>query len=441
LRPIKGEARGIAAPAFKEFASSVNPFPADLVSRKVAHVVQKLDHGAVENWLVRMLRFGREHGIAMDWTFYCNLGQPGRLDEEVRSLGARVVHSPVPIGNKFQFVRALRQELWQGRYDVLHCHHDLVSALYLVAALGVPITQRIVHIHNADESVLTPNTVKRLLYPPILRKICLSTADRIVAISNHTLDTFLAGRERRAERDFVLYYGVDQSPFERARADRQAFRRQLGLPTDTRLLLFAGRMVPEKNPIFAVDVLAEMRRLDQRVVGVFVGTGSLDAAIRAQADRRGLGDSSLRQLGWRDDLAEIMTCCDWFILPRPESPPEGFGLTIVEAQLAGLRLLLSRGIPDDPLLPRGCFQRLGLSEGPRAWAKAAMDMMAGPAPSRANASADLKNSPMHMPRALGALLTLHNSVVGAKTSKNGRSWPKSGRRRSNSRSRGDVARV
>jgi glycosyltransferase involved in cell wall biosynthesis len=405
---------GLIAPALKKFAWSVNRFPANLVGRKVIHVVQKLDRGAVENWLTRMLRFGREQGVAMDWTFYCTIGQPGRLDEEVRSLGARVLHSPVPIGDKFQFVRALRQELWQGHYDVLHCHHDLISAVYLVAALGIPIEQRIVHVHNADESVLTPNIVKGLLYPPILRKICLSRADRILAISNHTLDTFLAGRERRAGRDFVLYYGVDQSPFERARADRHTFRRQLGLRTDARLLLFAGRMVPEKNPIFAVDVLAEMRRLDQRVVGIFVGTGSLDAEIRAQADRCGLGDSTLRQLGWRDDVPEIMTCCDWFILPRPESPPEGFGLAVVEAQLAGLRLLLSRGIPDDPLLPRASFRRLGLSEGPRLWAKAAMDMLAGLAPSRTDASEDLKNSPMHMPRALGALLTLHDSILGAK---------------------------
>jgi hypothetical protein len=123
----------------------------------------------------------------------------------------------------------------------------------------------------------------------------------------------------------------------------------------------------------------------------------------------------MRHLGWRDDVPEIMTCCDWFILPRPEYPPEGFGFSVVEAQLAGLRLLLSRGIPDDPILPRACFRRLELSQGPRAWAKAAMDMMAGPAPSRTNASADLKNSPMHMPRALGALLTLHSSIVGAET--------------------------
>ena len=350
----------------------------------------------------------------MDWTFYCNLQRPGLLDEEARSLGARVIHTPVPIGNKFQFVRALRQELWRGRYDVLHCHHDLVSAVYLMAALGVPIDKRIVHVHNADEFVLTPNIAKQWLLPPMLRNICLATADRIVGISNHTLDTFLAGRPRRAGRDVVHYYGVDQAPFEPPRGNRLAFRRELSLSDDARLLLFAGRMVPEKNPIFAIEVLAEMRQLDHRVVGLFVGSGALDEKIRAHADGLGLG-TAMRQLGWRDDIPKIMSCCDWFILPRPEHPPEGFGLAVVEAQLAGLRLLLSSGIPDDPLLPGARFRRLALFEGPRAWAKAAMDMMNGPAPSRFVASAHLKNSPMEMRRALRALLKLHNSALCAET--------------------------
>jgi glycosyltransferase involved in cell wall biosynthesis len=356
-----------------------------------------------------MRRFGRESGIALDWTFYCNLARPGALDAQAKSLGARIVYSPVPIGDKVRFIRALRRELRRGCYDVLHCHHDLVSAVYLAAAFGLPIDQRIVHVHNADESVLTPNPIKQRILRPLLRGICLASADRIVGISNHTLGSFLAGRDRSKGRDFVLYYGVDPIPFERVRCDRSAFRRELGVVDGARLLLFAGRTVPEKNPLFAVDVLAQLRRLDPSVVGVFAGAGSLDGALRARAEQFGL-IASFRQLGWRDDLPEIMSCCDWFILPRRECPPEGFGLAVVEAQLAGLRLLLSRGISDDPLLPRARFRRLALSEGPKAWAQAAMDLVAGPVPSRIDAFTDLKTSPMELERALGGLLALHGQM-------------------------------
>ena len=383
---------------------SGNPIP-----RRVIHIVENLDRGAVENWLVRMLRFGRERGIPLDWTFYCNLAKPGALDAQARSLGAGIVYSPTPIGEKVRFIVALRHELRRGGYDVLHCHHDLVSAVYLTAALGLPIDPRIVHVHNADESVLTPNPVKQRILRPLLRGICLASADRIVGISNHTLDSFLAGRVRAKGRDFVHYYGVDPTRFERVRCDRSAFRRKLGLADATRLLLFAGRMVPEKNPLFAVDVLAQLRQFDPTAVGVFAGAGSLDRAVRARAEQFGL-TAAFRQLGWRDDLPEIMSCCDWFILPRRECPPEGFGLAVVEAQLAGLRLLLSHGISDDPLLPRSRFRRLALSNGAQAWAQAARDLMADVVPSRIDALTDLKTSPMNLGRALNELLALHGEM-------------------------------
>ena len=222
------------------------------VPRRVLHVVERLDRGAVENWLLRMLEHVRKQDAEVDWTFYSTLEEPGAMDDKARALSARVIHSPVPISRKQEFVRALRSELRRGGYDVLHCHHDIVSAVYLLAAWGLPIRRRIVHVHNADEDVLTRSRWKRSLYREPMRQVCLSIADRIVGISNHTLDTFLAGR-RRTERDIVHYYGVDRAPFEKAKADRSGLRQRLGLAENSRILLFAGRMVPEKNPVFAVD--------------------------------------------------------------------------------------------------------------------------------------------------------------------------------------------
>jgi glycosyltransferase involved in cell wall biosynthesis len=375
-------------------------------SRRILHVVENLNSGAVENWLVRMLEHAHKRGIEVDWTFYCTLGQLGAMDERARSLRARVVYSPVPIGKKAEFVRALRLELRRGEYDVLHCHHDIVSAVYLLAAWGLPLRRRIVHVHNADEAVLTPSRLKQRLYREPMRQVCLSMADRLVGISNHTLQTFLAGRSRRPERDSVHYYGLDPTPFENVAADRADFRRQWELPEDASVLLFGGRLVPEKNPVFAVDVLADLRCIEPRAVAVFAGAGSQEPDILLRARELGV-ENSVRLLGWRNDLPEIMSCSDWFILPHPELPMEGFGLAVVEAQLAGLRMLLSSGIPDDPLLPTACFRRLPLSGGSMEWAKAAMELLHDPVPSRTAALAALRASPMNMDQALKGLLGLH----------------------------------
>jgi glycosyltransferase involved in cell wall biosynthesis len=373
---------------------------------KVLHIVENLNHGAVENWLVRMLRHGVVQGVPLDWTFYCAVGDKGAHDDEARRLGARVVHSPAPLRDNIAFLRALRRELRKGAYNVMHCHHDLVSAVYLLASIGLPIHKRIVHVHNADENVPSSNAVKAWLARPLLRGICLGMADHIVGISNHTLDTFLAGRSRRPDRDLVHYYGVDTAAFGGPRPDRVAFRRGLGLADDCRILLFAGRLVPEKNPLFAVEVFAQLHRLDPNTAAVFVGAGSLEPAI-GQRVRELAVDPACHLLGWRDDAQAIMGCCDWLILPRPEQPMEGFGIAVVEAQLAGLKILMSRGVADDPLLPTACFRRVPLAQGPAGWAHEALALLNEPCATGAEARQALARSRMDMRNAFNDLARLH----------------------------------
>jgi glycosyltransferase involved in cell wall biosynthesis len=374
--------------------------------QSVLHIVENLDRGAVEGWLLRMLAHARHRGVAFDWSFYCTLGKEGAQEGTAQKLGAHVIHSPVPMARKTAFACALRAQLRYGRYAILHCHHDLVTALYLVASAGLPIERRIVHVHNADEAVPTPSRLKQSLYREPARRICLALSDRVVGISDHTLDTFLCGRSRQPGRDVVHYYGVDSTPFDAASADRLDFRHRLNLPPDTLILLFGGRLVPEKNPVFVVDVLAQLRHIESRAVAVFAGAGSLEQEIQARAQQLGVG-GAVRLLGWRNDLPEIMTCSDWFILPHPEQPMEGFGLAVVEAQLAGLHLLLSGGIADDPLLPTASFRRLALAEGAEGWAKAARELLHAPPPSRGDALAALRRSPMDMDRALSELMALY----------------------------------
>jgi len=352
-----------------------------------------------------MLRHAKSRGIDLDWTFYCALGREGKLDAEVCELGGRVVHSPVPLGQTRAFLLALREELRSGDYEVLHCHHDLVSAVYLLAAEGIPLRKRFVHVHNADEALPTPSRLKAALLRPLFRRICLTLADGIVGISQHTLDTFLAGRKRR-RGDRVHYYGIDTTPFTTRSVDRGAFRRSLGLPDTAKLLLFAGRIVPEKNPLFALEVLREMRRRDPGVFGIFAGSGSLETELLERSTSHGPTDA-VRLLGWRDDIPEIMQACDWFILPRPENPMEGLGIAVVEAQLAGLRMLLSKGITDDPILPGAVWARLGLDEGAERWAEEALRLGGMETPGSRVMAEVLSKSAFDMDLALRDLVGLY----------------------------------
>ena len=96
---------------------------------KVLHVVESLDRGAVENWLVRMLQHAQRRRLKLDWTFYCTLNKPGPLEAAARSAGAQILHAPQTISQTAAFMGALRKALRAGAYDVLHCHHDVTSGV------------------------------------------------------------------------------------------------------------------------------------------------------------------------------------------------------------------------------------------------------------------------------------------------------------------------
>src|SRR5258706_9644444 len=130
-------------------------------SIRLLQVIENLNTGAVENWLCRMFSAAKVSHPHYDWTFFCTLGRPGRLDETVRRLGGNIIYSPYPIGEKRAFFTNLRKVIREGHYDILHCHHDFVSAVYLCASLGTTISKRIVHVHNTDEGILTPSAVKQ----------------------------------------------------------------------------------------------------------------------------------------------------------------------------------------------------------------------------------------------------------------------------------------
>lgn len=381
----------------------------EMRSGRVLHIVESLDRGAVENWLVRMLEYSKRCGNQLDWTFYCCLDRIGEKEGAALAANAKIVRSTVQIDRPISFVRQLRAEIKRGQYGVLHCHHDLVSALYLFAAIGTPIRTRIVHVHNADENVLTSHPLRKSLYKMIFRAICFLFADKIVGISEHTLNTFIRGRARRPNRDLVHYYGVEPDPSVFAAGDVVQLRRDLAVPLNSKIVIFGGRLVPEKNPVFAVDILKEILSVRQDVFLVFAGAGAEEENILARAAELSI-TSHVRLLGWRSDLPKLMSAADLFILPRPEHPMEGFGLAVVEAQLAGLPMLLSKGIAGDPILPRAKYRSISLRAAPSVWAAAAVDLLIGDRPSKCEAVADLYDSPMQMTGALRGLCELHKPL-------------------------------
>jgi glycosyltransferase involved in cell wall biosynthesis len=374
---------------------------------RVIHVIESLDNQAIESWLLRVLRAASEKYRHVHWTFFCVLGKEGKLDETARSLGADVIHSQYEIGDKIRFVRSLREVMKRGTYDVLHCHHDVMSAAYLLASAGLPFQKRIVHVHNTSLSLPTPSREKSELAREPMRQMCLALADQIVGISKEALESLIGNGDHDHVRHRVVHYAVDTARFSQSRTNSDTLRRELGLNPSTKVLLFVGRIVEYKNPCFVVEILEHLAKESGDLVAVFAGTGNQESVIRKVAQQKSLEDR-IRLLGFRDDVAELMLASDLLVWPSLEEPKEGLGLGIVEAQAAGLPILMSRSVPEEAIVVPELVTVLPLAAGAKAWADAVGEILKRPRPAREESLAKVESSSFSMSAGVSNLMALYD---------------------------------
>lgn len=277
-------------------------------------------------------------------------------------LAANEMNSPVPAcyqlwGCGFHHVDFSRSPLSQdnlraygqlkaiienGCYDIVHCHTPNASVITRLVCrklrkqLGVKVFYTAHGFHFYKGAPLQ----NWLLYYPV-EKLCAYFTDKLITINQE--DYNLAKRKLHAKQvHYVPGVGVDLSKFENIHVDRDAKRREIGVPEGAFLLLSVGELNENKNHQIIIKALAKLNRPD--VHYAIAGRGDkYDALVQLAAE---LGVSrQAHLLGYRTDIAELNCAADAFCFP---SYREGLGLAAIEAMICGLPLITSNvhGIND-----------------------------------------------------------------------------------------------
>ena len=244
-----------------------------------------------------------------------------------------------PGKSRMNIAEPFREFLQDHAYDVVHIHSGSISALAVMSSVAdtAGVKKVIVHSHVAGD--------KDNLRHKILRFVASLSMKRHVSVycacSKEAAEWKFA--PQYARRTHVIKNGIDTERFAFNEEKRNEYRKKLGINDECFVLGHVGRFTYQKNQAFLIDIFM---RLIERVPDsklLLVGDGEDREKIETQIKILKLTDKVILT-GNVKNVQDYLQAMDVFVLP---SHFEGFPIVGVEAQTAGLPVVLSDTITQD----------------------------------------------------------------------------------------------
>lgn len=334
---------------------------------RVLHVASMLRSGGVERWLVDLCVAGSAQNLPMDIAVIVETG--GIFTDVARERNIRILPCP-PQGKPLAFMWNLSRLISEyGPYDAIHAHVHAFSGFAVALGWLMGIPARIVHSHNVVRNA--SESFYRRIYYKLGRTLIRAFATAAIAPASPAAQDMLGPNWRRNPRWRVMPCGIDLVPF-RYPADGVALRAELGIPPDAIVLASVGRLTAEKNTEFLIDMLGAVLPRLSRAHLLLIGEGDLRERLYAKALSAGFGDR-LHLPGTRTDVPAVLrSVVDVFVFPSPPPPRgnEALPIAVIEAQVCGLKCVVSDGIPPEAIIIPELTIQIPAAAGAEAWAEA-----------------------------------------------------------------------
>lgn len=289
-------------------------------------------------------------------------------DELVKTREYREYQFPVYHLNGVQregrerFRKEVRSILDHG-FDAVHLHTSSWRGFLIEEiAMEMKIPKVIVHSHSSGIDFRDAVERERQIeeHENYKRQFTMEYATDVCACSRLAADwLFPAGIPR--ERIQILPNAVDVKKFQFNRKIRKEVRSRLGI--ENRIVVgHVGRYSYTKNQEFLVQCFAESQKKNPDLYLILMGQGENRASVQKLVDELGIGQN-VKCYGWKDDIPNFLQAMDVFCLP---SRFEGLPISVIEAQAAGLRCLVSDTVARETDIT-GLVKFLPLEEG--EWAE------------------------------------------------------------------------
>lgn len=319
---------------------------------KVLHIVGAMAPGGLENFIMNLFRHIDREEIEFDFIIHAR--KEGDYVPELESMGAGVFLIPRLTSHPVKNLKQIRRLVSENGYDfvIRHTANALITPQLLAAKKGGAKT--ICHAHSTDDPAKLLHKLGRML----MKK----AADYRFACSED------AGKWMYGKQEFVVVKNaLDIEKFAYSQEKELEIRREYnceGRP----LFGHIGNLLEVKNHLFLVEVYAEILKRIPNALCFCIGEGDMRPAIEQRISELGISKNVILT-GVRFDVSKFMSALDVLLFP---SIFEGLPLTLIEAQAAGLPMIISDRITKDVEVTDGLVSFKPIELSADEWAEDAV---------------------------------------------------------------------
>lgn len=299
---------------------------------KVIQVLPDLNGGGVERGTLEvaeaLVHAGHESVV---------VSSGGAMVSELESQGSRHVQWNLGKKSPFTFLKFLQFRKWllAERADILHVRSRMPAWVCWLAWRGMPKQQRpklVTTVHG--------------LYSVSGYSEVMCKGERVIAVSE-TVQAYIHDHYPKTDPNKVrlIYRGVDPDIFPYGYRPEQAWLdawyESYPQTRDKKLITLPGRLTRLKGHNDFLDLIAELKRRKENVMGLIVGgedpkRQAYAQSLKERVEAEELGDAVIFT-GPRKDIKDIYAISD--LVLSLSTKPESFGRTVLESLRLGIPTL------------------------------------------------------------------------------------------------------
>lgn len=293
-----------------------------------------------------------------------------KYDQEIKEKNYDVIYLnepktrfPIPYVGRF-FQQAVSVKAWETAIsdfqpDIVHVHVSGLLAQTLPAIVRTNVPVRLDTLHSNPHR-----------YKGKIRKIISDAFQyRNVIPVCLTEEQVNLAREWYGFKDYELVRnGMDIDALRQACYPRQEARACFGLDPDAFVVIGVGRLNPIKNFPLLIDSFGEIHQVRPDAKLLIAGDGPEKSNLLRLANEKNLSEYVVF-LGNITDISKLYSAADVLAVT---SISESLSLVALEAQICGLRCVLSDGVPAESILLENT-KKMPAGASLKDWANALLD--------------------------------------------------------------------